>query len=93
MDSRLEGVINKVMAEHNKPTIFGTPMPCYDYEDSRHPDHLRVMFSDGTTAIYHIHREQPAPQIRESIEIIRSWNNGYQYEEPAKQPKRRRAKR
>ena len=60
------------------------------YEDgSRIPDCIRVSFADGSTAVYDLRAEMPAPIIRENIRIIRSWKTGYQYQ----QPKRRRAKR
>ena len=42
------------------------------------PDSVRVSFSDGTTAIYDLHTDQPAPVIYENIRIIRKMKVGYQ---------------
>ena len=38
---------------------------------SRHPEKIRVSFKDGTTAMYDLRVEQPAPVILENIRIIR----------------------
>ena len=48
----------------------------YDNDFSVHPDQIRVSFSDGSTAVYDIRRDQPHPVIMENIRIIRKWN-GY----------------
>ena len=37
---------------------------------SRHPEKIRVSFKDGTTAMYDLRVEQPAPVILENIRII-----------------------
>lgn len=60
----------------------------YDHECSVHPDSIRVSFSDGSTAVYDIRREQPAPVIVENIKIIRKWKQGY-----VNQPVRRRRRK
>ena len=38
---------------------------------SRHPEKIRVSFRDGSTAVYDLRVEQPAPVILENIKIIR----------------------
>ena len=54
------------------------PLPTYEHKDSRIPDRIRMSFSDGTTAIYDLHTDQPAPVIYENIRIIRKMKVGYQ---------------
>ena len=62
---------------------------CYDQDEfSRHPGRVRLMFRDGSTAIYDLHVDQPAPQIMENIRIIRKMKQGY-----VNQPMRRRRNR
>lgn len=60
---------------------------CYPDHDefSRHPGRVRLMFRDGSTAIYDLNVEQPAPVIIENIKIIRRMKQGY-----VNQPMRRR---
>lgn len=60
-------------------------VPIYEHEYDGHPDAIRVSFSDGSTAVYDIRREQPHPIIVENIQIIRKWKQGY-----VNQPRRRR---
>ena len=63
-------------------------MPIYDEDhNSRHPDRIRVSFTDGSTAVYVLETDQPHPACIKSIEIIKKWNNGYN-----NQPMRRRRK-
>ena len=56
------------------------PLPdaSYEYSDisSRVPDTIRVPFEDGTTAVYTLKNDQPAPILYRNIEIIQSWQ-GY----------------
>ena len=40
-------------------------------EFSRHPEKIRLSFTDGSTAVYDLRVEQPAPIIQENIKIIR----------------------
>lgn len=47
------------------------PLPIYERTDSRIPERVRISFTDGTSAIYDLHTEQPAPIIIENIKIIR----------------------
>ncbi len=71
-----------------RPEMLARVVPMYDREGSRIPDRIRISFSDGTTAVYDLHADQPAPLILENIQIIQKWNTGYQYREP----RRRRRK-
>ena len=52
-------------------------VPVYDRESSEYPEMIRVSFSDGSTAVYELRVEQPAPVIIENIKIIRKWKQGY----------------
>ena len=70
-----------------RPEMLPQMVPIYDHESTRHPDSIRVSFTDGTTEVYDIRRVQPHPLTIKSIETIRKWNNGY-----LKQPKYRRRK-
>lgn len=69
----------------NRPEMMDKPLPNYRSEESKYPEQIRISFNDGVTAVYDIRVEQPAPQIMESIRIIRKWKNGY-----INQPMRRR---
>lgn len=51
-------------------------VPIWEHGFDGLPDAVRVSFSDGSTAVYDIRRDQPHPIIMESIKIIRKWN-GY----------------
>lgn len=46
-----------------RPAVIGRPIPTYRFACSRIPDQVRIPFSDGTTAIYLLKVEQPAPQV------------------------------
>ena len=82
--AKAEMVLNvKVL---KRPDIMGKPVALYDDDWSRIPERVRLCFSDGTTAVYELHQDMPAPIIRENIEIIRKWKEGY----PVK--RRRRSK-
>ena len=70
-----------------RPAPLPEVVPIYDRDISDHPDSIRVSFSDGSTAVYDLRRDQPHPATVKSIEIIRKWNNGYN-----NQPMRRRRK-
>ena len=71
----------------NRPEMLPNPLPTYDHEFSKYPDRIRVSFKDGSTAVYDLRVEMPAPQIVESVKIIRKWN-GY-----VNQPARRRRRK
>ena len=64
------------------------PLPIYERTDSRIPERVRISFTDGTSAIYDLHTEQPAPVNIENIKIIRRMKQGY-----VNQPMRRRNKK
>ena len=65
------------IVKKRRPEPLGSVLIHYDREDSRIPDSLRLSFSDGTTAVYRLHVDQPAPIITENIHIIRKWKVGY----------------
>ena len=69
----------------DRPKMMPETVTYYDHNMSRVPDRIRVSFEDGTTAVYVLHTEQPAPVIMENIRIIRKWKQGY-----VNQPMRRR---
>ena len=71
-----------------KPQPLRGAVHYYDREDSKYPEHIRVCFDDGTTKIYDLHTEQPAPVIMENIKIIRRMKQGY-----VNQPARRRRRK
>ena len=71
----------------NRPEMLPNPLPTYDYDFSKYPDRIRVSFADGRTFVYDIRTEQPAPQIVESVKIIRKWN-GY-VNNPARRRRRK----
>ena len=87
-EKNLEAMIDRTLVEHNKPTILPKPMPMYERDSSEYPEMIRVSFSDGSTAVYELRVEQPAPVIIENIKIIRKWKQGY-----VNQPERRRRRR
>ena len=60
-----------------RPDPLPEVAPYYDHDFSVHPDRVRVSFSDGSTAIYDIRIDQPAPVIMENIRMIRKWKQGY----------------
>ena len=84
----LDQLIDGILEAHDKPTMMGRPLPYYDRDSSRHPERIRVSFSDGSTAVYELRVEQPAPVILENIAIIRKWSQGY-----VNKPKHRRRNR
>ena len=86
MEKKTAEKLEKILESHKKPVPMPGAVPWYEREDSRIPEKIRISFSDGTTAVYDLHVDQPAPLIVESIRIIRKWNTGYQY----KAPRRRR---
>ena len=87
-EKNLEAMIDRILVEHNKPTILPKLMPMYERDSSEYPEMIRVSFSDGSTAVYELRVEQPAPVIIENIKIIRKWKQGY-----VNQPERRRRRR
>ena len=78
----------EIQEKKKRPKMMDKPDPHYEHEWSRHPDWIRVSFEDGSTAVYYLQVEQPAPVIIENIKIIRKWKQGY-----VNQPETRRGKR
>ena len=76
-EGNLDAMIDRILVEHNKPTILPKPVPMYEREGSKYPEMIRVSFNDGSTAVYDLRVEQPAPVIIENIRIIRKWKQGY----------------
>lgn len=71
-----------------RPELLPAPLPIYEQTDSEIPEKVRISFTNGTSAIYELPVKQPAPQIVESIKIIRRMKQGY-----ICQPPRRRRNR
>lgn len=72
-----------------RPALLAFPVPIYERTDSEIPEKVRISFTNGTSAIYELHVDQPHPLVKESIRIIRRWRSeGYQYV-----PQRRRRNR
>ena len=92
MDKRnetfLEYLLRKDKEAEKRPEVMPEPLPMYGHDCSRYPDQIRVSFSDGSTAVYDLHTDQPAPVILENIRIIRKWKQGY-----VNQPEVRRRRR
>ena len=82
-DKYIQIIIERTADE--RPDMLSDPFPYYEHRMSKYPDRVRISFSDGSTQIYEIRTEQPAPVILENIEIIRRMTVGY--------PPRRRNRR
>ena len=87
MEQRLMEELDRILARNDKPKMLDKPMPCYMHEYSRHPESIRVSFDDGSTAVYDLRVQQPAPVIVENIKIIRKWK-GY-VNQPVQRRKRK----
>ena len=91
-NEKLKDVIDWMIARERekgkRPQPMDKVVPHYEHEWSEKPDWIRVSFEDGSTAVYILKVEQPAPVIIENIKIIRKWKQGY-----VNQPERRRGKR
>ena len=74
--------------KQKRPGMLPEIVQIFEHEDARIPERLRVSFGDGTTAVYDLHTEQPAPLIIENIRIIRKMKQGY-----VNQPEIRRRRR
>ena len=84
---RVQREINSILEKNRKPKLLPWAVPYYEREDSRVPEQVRISFNDGTSAVYVLKVDQPAPLIMENIRIIRKWKNGY-----INQPTRRRGR-
>lgn len=87
-DGFLEFLAEKEKKKAYRPDLLPETVPYYDHEFSAHPDHLRVSFEDGSTAVYDLRADQPHPVIVENIKIIQKWKQGY-----VNQPERRRRRK
>lgn len=73
-----------------RPEILAYPVPIYERTDSEIPEKVRISFTNGTSAIYARHVDQPKPLVMESIRIIRKWRSeGYQYVAPRRRRSRK----
>ena len=68
-EKNLEAMIDRILVEHNKPTILPKPVPSYEHDFSEYPELIRVSFSDGMTAVYCLQPASPAPVFRENVEL------------------------
>ena len=84
IEKAMEGTRIKL---EKRPGLLAFPVPVYESTDSEIPEKVRISFTNGTSAIYELRVDQPAPQVVECIRIIRKWNNGY------KAPTRRRRRK
>ena len=55
----------------NRPELLPKPAPIYDYEFSEIPDHVRISFKGGRTAVYDLRTVQPHPLVLRNIEIMK----------------------
>ena len=60
-----------------RPEMLDKAVPIYEHNISKHPDRIRVSFTDGSTAVYVLDTEQPNPTLIECIEGIRRMKQGY----------------
>ena len=73
----MEGKAIEIKIE-KRPQMLPEPLPIYEHTYSEIPEKVRISFTNGTSAIYELRVEQPAPIIMENIRIIRKWKTGYQ---------------
>ena len=71
-----------------RPAMLPEPVPIYEHTFSEIPERVRISFTNGTSAIYDLHTDQPAPIILENIKIIRRMKPGY-----VNQPLKRRGRK
>ena len=82
-------MIKRVEIELEKrPAMLPEPVPIYEHTFSEIPERVRISFTNGTSAIYDLHTDQPAPVILENIKIIRRMKQGY-----VNKPLRRRGRK
>ena len=74
--------------QDSRPKMLPHAVPHYERSNSRIPEQVRLSFSDGSTAVYDLRVEQPAPVILENIRIIRRMKQGY-----VNKPMRRRGRK
>lgn len=54
-----------------RPEILPNPLPVYERTDSEIPERVRISFTNGTSAIYDLHTDQPHPLVLKNIEIMK----------------------
>ena len=54
-----------------RPGILPKPVPVYERTDSEIPERVRISFTNGTSAIYDLHTDQPHPLVLKNIEIMK----------------------
>ena len=69
--SKLEQEEAIVIKLEKRPELLPWPLPIYERTDSEIPERIKISFANGTSAIYDLHTDQPAPVIIENIKIIR----------------------
>ena len=84
----MEEMLDMMMETPERPKMMDKPAVHYEHKYSIHPETIRVSFEDGSTAVYDLRVNQPAPVIVENIQIIRKWKQGY-----VNNPARRRRNR
>lgn len=84
-----QGKRTGIPEKKKRPSMLMKVVEFYDTEDARIPHRIRVSFSDGTTAVYELHTDQPAPIIMKNLEIIQRMQVGYQYQPPKTKRRRR----
>ena len=84
----VDEMLDRILEDPERPKMLDRPVAQYEHKYSIHPETIRVSFSDGSTAVYDLRVNQPAPVIVENIQIIRKWKQGY-----VNQPARRRRNR
>lgn len=84
-DGFLEFLQAREIKLEKRPEMLPKPVPIYEHTDSEIPDRVRISFTNGTSAIYDLHSDQPHPLVEENIRIIRKWKQGY-----VNRPERRR---
>lgn len=87
-DKLMEFMRKREIKIEKRPALLPVPLPIYEHEDSEIPEKVRISFTNGTSAIYELHVDQPAPVIMENIKIIRRMKQGY-----VNQPAQRRRHR
>ena len=60
-----------------RPTVLEKPGRYYESPLSRIPEKVRISFSDGTTAVYQLTVELPAPKFRD----LQNEEVGYRWKE------------
>jgi len=79
VDRNLDRLFRSNQTRVERPVVLDRPGKYYETNFSRIPERLRVSFSDGTTAIYQLAVELPAPNFQR-----KDWQNeviGYQWKE------------